>query len=393
MKQTASILSVYAADTSGACSALYELGGMSVIHDASGCNSTYTTHDEPRWYHQDSMVFLTGLTEADAILGNDEKLVGDLVQTAMELRPRFIALCGSPVPMMVGTDYDALAIEVRLKTGIPCFGIHSDGMHSYLHGASQAFLHVCEEFCETSVPRNQNTCNILGLTPLDFSTNGSVQKLRNILERNGFRVIAPLGMDCTLEEVSQMGSASVNLVVSHAGLATAQWFQERFGIPWVAGVPVGTEFSRQVLMSMQSSAQTGKCAVPCAETRHDAAQDAPLVVGEAIFAGSLAAALETETGAPVRILCPLEHDASLLRKTDSTTEDEDEIAALFTTATGVVADPLYRPVCPATVPFHPLPHEAYSGRCYRHLIPDLIGTPIAPLLAAKENVECFVLTK
>ena len=47
--QNAHILSTYSADTFGVCSALFELGGMIVMHDPSGCNSTYTTHDEPRW--------------------------------------------------------------------------------------------------------------------------------------------------------------------------------------------------------------------------------------------------------------------------------------------------------------------------------------------------------
>ncbi len=42
------------------CSALYELGGMTVMHDPSGCNSTYNTHDEIRWYDQDSLIFYLG---------------------------------------------------------------------------------------------------------------------------------------------------------------------------------------------------------------------------------------------------------------------------------------------------------------------------------------------
>ena len=44
MKKTYRILPVYTGDVSGAASALYELGGMTVIHDPSGCNSTYNTH-------------------------------------------------------------------------------------------------------------------------------------------------------------------------------------------------------------------------------------------------------------------------------------------------------------------------------------------------------------
>ena len=28
------------------------------MHDPSGCNSTYNTHDEIRWYDQDSLIFI-----------------------------------------------------------------------------------------------------------------------------------------------------------------------------------------------------------------------------------------------------------------------------------------------------------------------------------------------
>ncbi|MEG2000822.1 MAG: oxidoreductase, partial [Evtepia sp.] len=76
MKQTARIISTYAADVSGVCSALFELGGMTIMHDASGCNSTYNTHDEPRWYDTDSLVYISGLSEIEAIMGDDEKIVG-----------------------------------------------------------------------------------------------------------------------------------------------------------------------------------------------------------------------------------------------------------------------------------------------------------------------------
>ena len=66
MRQSYRMIPVYTADVSGVCSALYELGGMTVMHDPSGCNSTYNTHDEIRWYDQDSLIFISGLTEIDA---------------------------------------------------------------------------------------------------------------------------------------------------------------------------------------------------------------------------------------------------------------------------------------------------------------------------------------
>ena len=85
MKQAYRIIPIYTADVSGVCSALYELGGMTVMHDPSGCNSTYNTHDEIRWYDEDSLIFISGLTEIDAIMGNDEKFIHDIEEAASEL--------------------------------------------------------------------------------------------------------------------------------------------------------------------------------------------------------------------------------------------------------------------------------------------------------------------
>ena len=68
-------LPAYAPDYSGICSAFFDLGGISVIHDASGCTGNYTGYDEPRWFGSRAKVFCSGLREIDAVMGNDEKLL------------------------------------------------------------------------------------------------------------------------------------------------------------------------------------------------------------------------------------------------------------------------------------------------------------------------------
>ena len=121
MRQSYRIIPIYTADVSGVCSALYELGGMTVMHDPSGCNSTYNTHDEIRWYEQDSMIYISGLTEIDAVMGNDEKMICDIEVAAEELKPKFIALAGSPIPYMNGTDFPAIARMLEQDLGIRHF--------------------------------------------------------------------------------------------------------------------------------------------------------------------------------------------------------------------------------------------------------------------------------
>lgn len=154
MKQVSVTLSTYTADVSGVCSALYELGGMVVIHDPSGCNSTYNTHDEPRWYDMDSLVFISGLSQMDAIMGNDDKFINDIVRAAKELKPRFIALVRTPIPLMTGTDFEGIARVIEKQTRIPVFYFPTSGMHSYVSGAGRALETVARELV---LPTNANT--------------------------------------------------------------------------------------------------------------------------------------------------------------------------------------------------------------------------------------------
>ena len=186
MKQTQAFLSTYTADVSGVCSALFELGGMTVMHDASGCNSTYHTHDEPRWYDMDSLVFISGLSELEAVMGDDEKLIADVSDAARQLHPRFIALAGTPIPMITGCDLPAIAREVAGRTNIPSFAVPSNGIGTYVAGAGQALRLYAERFITSRPEKRKNAVNILGATPLDFSVNGCVQSMARRLEEAGF---------------------------------------------------------------------------------------------------------------------------------------------------------------------------------------------------------------
>ena len=375
MRQTASFISTYAADVSGVCSALYELGGMTVMHDASGCNSTYNTHDEPRWYDMDSLVFISAVSENDAIMGDDEKLIRDICETASALRPRFVAVAGTPIHMLIGTDFTAVAAAVERRTGIPAMGIPTNGMHSYVQGAGLAFEALAGRFVREDlrpVP-GERRVNVLGLTPLDFGVNGSDASIAGLLEAHGWQVVSRWAMGSTLDDLTRAGEANVNLVVSAAGLPAARRLRQRFGTPFAAGVPVGEAFSRQVLQALETALRTGEDQFPCAQ-RLDGAP-ALAVIGESVGAGSLAAAVTAEYGVPARLICPLETEAVLLGQGDCRALDEDELVPALADVPAVAADPLYRPIC-GDRDFFDLPSYGFSGRIWKRGIPNLIGKPL-----------------
>ena len=72
------------------------------------------------------------------------------------------------------------------------------------------------------------------------------------------------------------------------------------------------------------------------------------------------------------MLCAVDTDRELLSKGCIEARDEAELIPYLKKAKTIIADPMYRPICPKEVHFVELPHEGFSGRIYRDQIPQLV---------------------
>jgi nitrogenase molybdenum-iron protein alpha/beta subunit len=235
--------------------------------------------------------------------------------------------------------------------------------------------------------------NILGLTPLDFSVNGTDDSIVQWLEREGFEVVSKWAMGCSLDEIRRSAEADVNLVVSAAGYDAAKILYERFGMPYAIGFPAGNELpgllADQIILNLKKfKEQGGAETFESAEISVDSGvfldgsegkggstyeKGFAAVIGEGITSLSLAGTIELECGIPAKVLCATECPEDILRECDRMTPDEDDIIPELEGAAFVIADPLYRPIVPESAEFIPLPSEAFSGRIYRDEIPDLVA--------------------
>ncbi|MBR4313899.1 MAG: oxidoreductase [Lachnospiraceae bacterium] len=391
MRQIQTFTSTYTADVSGVPSALYELGGMSIMHDASGCNSTYNTHDEPRYYDSKSMVFITGLSEMEAIMGDDQKLVNDIIKAAKELKPRFIAIAGTPIPMITGCDIEANARVIESETKIPTFGINTNGMHSYVEGAGEALLHYAKAFVKKNAKKKKNSVNILGATPIDFSVNGQIESIKKFLESNGIKVISNFALGCDIDEMANAGEASVNLVVSSVGIKVAEYLQNEFNTPYIVGVPYGNQMKQDLLNAIvgANSSVGASTASPLflSDIGNKFKNEKIYIIGESVTSKSLAKYIYYKFGHIAKVISAVElgntyhgdivknlkvRDSVALEKFDLHIEDEDNIAETIKDAKIVIADPLYRPIVPDKSIFVNHPHEGFSGRLFRKNIINLI---------------------
>ena len=422
MKQVSVTLSTYTADVSGVCSALYELGGMVVIHDPSGCNSTYNTHDEPRWYDMDSLIFISGLSQMDAIMGNDDKFINDIVRAAKELKPRFIALVRTPIPLMTGTDFEGIARVIEKQTQIPVFYFPTSGMHSYVSGAGMALETVARELVlptnanehfkengieienvsnelsvadtkkqnqqklnqseqkqiENTESKQSNSkikINILGATPLDFSVNSTLDSIKEFLSKH-FEIISTFAMGSTIEDIQKAGEADVNLVISSVGFPAAKVLEERFSTPYVIGTPV-KGFAGIIAEKLIDAAWTGKSqttyfSVTSSGKNISRAANGIYIIGESVISQSLKAAMALKQGIDATVICPLETEPEYIGENVLLFSSEEEIKAAIAEAKTVIADPIYKTICADETNFIALPHEAFSGRIYRKEIHNLM---------------------
>jgi len=376
--QTHVFTSTYTADVSGVCSAMYELGGMSVLHDPSGCNSTYSTHDEPRWFDSDSLMFVSGLDEITAVLGDDSVLIRDVVQAVKDLDPRFVTLCGASIPHIIAFDYKGVAHLIEQECGVPVLPVATDGLKSYVSGADLAFTAWIRRFADPAeyASAEADSVNLIGVTPLDFSVNGNMESLRKTMEQAGFHVNCCLAMGDSFEDLTHIYRARCNIVVSSAARKTARFMKRQSQIPFVEGLPVGKEQTGALISMIRKTLDDGVSRSVKDEMAQndcggkDAGQGYILVIGEEIFACSLANGInllseEERCGRKAVALWP-DVDEGLA---------EDRLIEAVRSAHTVIADPLYKVVCRPHAPerFVPFPHEAYSGRIFRKDIPVFCG--------------------
>lgn len=346
-----------APDYSGACSALFNLDSTIVIHDASGCTGNYTCFDEPRWYGSRKPVYCSGLRKMDAVFGNEQALLDKITRAWEVQRSAMVAMVGSPVPMVIGTDFDGLAREIEQRTGVPAFGFFTNGTQPYPAGVAAACIAVIDRFADEKPEKIAGSVNILGVTPLDMGRE-NLDALKAFVENSGFALNCCCATDWTMDALKNIGAAQINLAPTQAGVEIARHLEEKFGTPWLAGLPVGERGSKELCERMRRCAEGEKVsALP--EVRENA--DA-LAAGDWIMAASICRALRLDFGlkaAPVGLF-----GKTGIPESACTPDDEESIEAVVGNARLIVSDPL---ICALAENARrvEIPQYAVSSRLYR----------------------------
>jgi hypothetical protein len=189
------------------------------------------------------MVYCTGFRKVDAILGDDEKLIRKIVKNALVKHPKFIAIVGSPVPNVIGFDFNGVARAVEKRTGIPCFGFPTAGIKgTYYDGILMAYSALSEYYekhLEKKDPwEDRGTVAIPGISPLDMHQD-VYDELCSKLKTNGVNILPSRGEYGSLAFYQYPEKITLNLVWNQAGLQIAREMEKKYRTPYIVNFPVG----------------------------------------------------------------------------------------------------------------------------------------------------------
>ncbi|MDR0525875.1 MAG: hypothetical protein LBG90_08420 [Spirochaetaceae bacterium] len=366
-----------APDYSGTASVFHDLSALTVIHDASGCTGTYTGYDEPRWFGSSSQVFCSGLRDMDAVMGDDEKLLAKISAALKDTDASCVAVIGSPVPMVIGFDFTGFATAVENRTGRPCLAFPTTGLAYYDAGQKTAYLRLAEKFLSIFKKPERteilsNRVNILGASVLDGFDDAKLDSLIALLEDAGLHAGAVWGMRSSLEELRETPKAGANWVVTAAALPLARYLRERFGTPFIAGLPLGEQERGRILSGLNAVCPGDEIsaflAMPPARELSADAVPRTLLIGEGLFCASLRANLEQNDSSSVQIASFFPEAKAVFTNRDTIFTSEADLASALQNPEleEVIGDPLFREFLPAdsSVRFTAIPHRAVSGRLY-----------------------------
>ncbi|OIO03414.1 MAG: hypothetical protein AUJ49_04425 [Desulfovibrionaceae bacterium CG1_02_65_16] len=361
----------------GVSSALYAFDGLVVVYGPAGGAWHINIEDEPRWYRGPATVVGAGLLEMDVILGNDSKFISNIAEVSTQLDRRFVALAGTPISEIIGTDLRGFSRTLESRTSLPVFMVPTAGSEPYPEGASKAFLALARKLMHKPERAVKNSVNILGAIHLSTGKKEHMEPVLQAIEGAGFSLVSVFsvprpGQTDPLEALRNAPSAELNVVVSTSGLALADYMYATFGIPYVVGMPVGLRGRDDLLALLRRE----PLPPPSAPARPAPFKHA-LVIGEPVLSYGLKRCLRHDFGISRVDVVSVTPDAALFKPAggrqatlaergafDACTDGEHEAAALMNAPSVdcIIADPCYEALLTHPARFIPMPHIAMSAR-------------------------------
>lgn len=175
------------------------------------------------------------------ILGSSERLK-DLYSVIVNESPKLIGIINSPGATLTGENLD------HCVSDIPTVRIPSNDFSGPLQrGFSDCTVRIIDSL-SSQCKVKKGTVNIFGLSIWHLNFEDEIRELERFLSLCGIRVNCFLCAGSTVDEIREIASAELNIVVdADFGLRAAEHCRDRFGTPFIDVTPIGFDESERMI--------------------------------------------------------------------------------------------------------------------------------------------------
>ncbi len=193
------------------------------------------------FYFGQSRVPCTYLDGDDYVYGSGDKL-SKILQSVMKKDFRLIAIINSPGAALIGDDLERF-LEQEVQ-GVPCFSLENTGYSgSFGTGYQNAMIKALETIEMRPRKVRKRTVNLIGLCIYQKYADNDYRALSRLLATCGIEVVSAPGATDSVERISHLTEAELNVVIyPEYGAEIAKMLETHHGIPYITleeGPPIG----------------------------------------------------------------------------------------------------------------------------------------------------------
>lgn len=188
----------------------------------------------------DKSLFTTHISEDDVIMGDVSRLENAILEIDAAYKPEIIFVVASAVIAVIGTDIAGVCQYMQEQVDAKLISFEEGGFRGeYTYGLRSVYRMLAREVVQAA-PVEGKTYSILGASAGSYRIRSDVWEIQNLMrEAFGWECRYTMGLECTVEEIRNAGSAALNLVIRNDALETAEILKEKSGTPYYYGAPYG----------------------------------------------------------------------------------------------------------------------------------------------------------
>jgi nitrogenase molybdenum-iron protein alpha/beta subunit len=222
-------------------------GCFTLVNAPQGCTQVLA-YDFAAFGMDDSRLGNVDIENLSLTFGAEDKVKRAVLEVDEIFSPAHIALVAAPVSALIGVDLEGvardLAGDVRARL-LPFPSGRMEGLASA--GEEELFTMLAREVAGGTGERGGHV-NLIGMGMQEYNRRSDLREVERLVVALGASVGERFSLGGDLRTIAgRAGDASLNLVLSESGIEAARILQDRFGTPFVTGLPFGFQGTRRWL--------------------------------------------------------------------------------------------------------------------------------------------------